>query len=91
MIKVLYVLKTEVFFLKIDNPKFLIVSLIQFHFDYACSFWHVALSEDLKNKLQVTPPPTKKKSYALSLTWIQGYMWAQTFLSLWLFTCFKKS
>ena len=30
------------------------MSLIQCHFDYACSFWYPGLSKVLKNKLQVT-------------------------------------
>ena len=30
------------------------MSLIQCHFDYACSVWYPGLSKVLKNKLQVT-------------------------------------
>ena len=30
------------------------MSLIQCHFDYACSFWYSALTQSLKNRLQTT-------------------------------------
>ena len=30
------------------------MSLIQCHFDYACSFWHMGLSKMLRNRLQIT-------------------------------------
>ena len=32
----------------------LVMSLIQCHFDYACSFWYMGISKLLKNRLQVT-------------------------------------
>jgi len=36
------------------TKKLLAFSLIQCHFDYACSFWYHALTKQLKSKLQVT-------------------------------------
>ena len=36
------------------TKKLLVMSFIQCHFDYACSFWYPGLSKVLKNKLQVT-------------------------------------
>ena len=41
-------------FLNLTTKKLLVMSLIQCHFDYACSFWYRGLSKVLKNKLQVT-------------------------------------
>ena len=41
-------------FLNLTTKKLLVMSLIQFHFDYARSFWYPGLSKVLKNKLQVT-------------------------------------
>ena len=41
-------------FLNLTNKKLLAMSLIQCHFDYACSFWYPGLSKVVKNKLQVT-------------------------------------
>ena len=41
-------------FLNLTTKKLLVMSLIQCHFDYACSFWYPGLSKVLKNKLQVT-------------------------------------
>ena len=41
-------------FLNFTTKKLLVMSLIQCHFDYACSFWYTGLSKVLKNKLQVT-------------------------------------
>ena len=41
-------------FLNLTTKKLLALSLIQCHFDYACSFWYPGLSKVLKNKLQVT-------------------------------------
>ena len=41
-------------FLNLHIKKLLIMSLIQCHFDYACSFWYPGLSKLLKNRLQVT-------------------------------------
>ena len=32
----------------------MVISLIQCHFDYACSFWFAGLSQSLKNRLQTT-------------------------------------
>ena len=40
--------------LNLTTKKLLVMSLIQCHFDYACSFWYPGLSKVLKNKLQVT-------------------------------------
>ena len=41
-------------FLNLTTKKLLVMSLMQCHFDYACSFWYPGLSKVLKNKLQVT-------------------------------------
>ena len=41
-------------FLNLTTKKLLVMSLIQCHFDYACSFWYPGLSKFLKNKLKVT-------------------------------------
>ena len=41
-------------FLNLHIKKLLIMSLIQCHFDYACSFWYPGLSKLLKNRLQIT-------------------------------------
>ena len=41
-------------FLNLTTKKLLVMSLIQCHFDYACSYWYPGLSKILKNKLQVT-------------------------------------
>ena len=41
-------------FLNLTTKKLLVMSLIQCHFDCACSFWYPSLSKVLKNKLQVT-------------------------------------
>ena len=41
-------------FLNLTTRKLLVMSLIQCHFDYACSFWNSCLSKLLKNRLQVT-------------------------------------
>ena len=41
-------------FLNLTTKKLLVMSLIQCHFDYACSFWYSCLSKVLKNRLQVT-------------------------------------
>ena len=30
------------------------MSMIQYHFDYACSFWYPGISKFLRNRLQVT-------------------------------------
>ena len=32
----------------------LVMSLIQCHFDYVCSFWFAGFSQSLKNRLQTT-------------------------------------
>ena len=40
--------------LNLTTKKLLVMSLIQCHFDYACSFWYLGLSKVLKNKLHVT-------------------------------------
>ena len=41
-------------FLNLHTKKFLVMSLIQCHFDYSCSFWYMELSKMLKNRLQIT-------------------------------------
>ena len=41
-------------FLNFHTEKLLVMSLIQCHFDYACSFWYIGISKLLKNRLQVT-------------------------------------
>ena len=41
-------------FLNLTSKKLLVMSLIQCHFDYACSFWYLGLFKVLKNKLHVT-------------------------------------
>lgn len=41
-------------FLNLYTKKLLVMSLIQCHFDYACSFWYPGLSKLLKNRLQIT-------------------------------------
>ena len=41
-------------FFNLTTKKLLVMSLIQCHFDYACSFQYPGLSKVLKNKLQVT-------------------------------------
>ena len=40
--------------LNLHSKKLLVMSLIQYHFDYACSFWYPGLSNFLRNRLQVT-------------------------------------
>ena len=37
-----------------QTKKLLLISLIQCHIDFACSFWYLGLSMVLKDKLQVT-------------------------------------
>ena len=41
-------------FLNLTTNKLLVMSLIQCHFDFACSLWYPGLSKILKNNLQVT-------------------------------------
>ena len=41
-------------FLNLHCKKLLIMSLIQYHFDYACSLWYPGLSKLLWNRLQIT-------------------------------------
>ena len=41
-------------FLNLHTRKLLVMSLIQCHFDYACSFWYMGLFKMLKNTLQIT-------------------------------------
>jgi hypothetical protein len=41
-------------FLTLHTRKLLVMSLIQCHFDYACSFWYPGLIQSLKNRLQTT-------------------------------------
>ena len=41
-------------FLNLHSKKLLVMSRIQCHFDYACSFWYPGLSQLLRNRLQVT-------------------------------------
>ena len=38
----------------LHTKKFLVTSLIQCHFHYACSFWYPGLSQLLRNGLQST-------------------------------------
>ena len=52
-------------FLNEHTKKLLVSSLIQCHFDYACSFWFHCLTNKLKNKLQVTQ--NKMIRFVLSL------------------------
>ena len=40
-------------FLNLTAKKLLVMSLIQCHFDHACSFWYPGFFKVLKNKLQV--------------------------------------
>lgn len=40
--------------LSLYTKKMLIMSLIQCHFDYACSIWYYGIAQNLKNRLQVT-------------------------------------
>ena len=40
--------------LNFHTKKLLFMSLIQYHFDYACFFWYMGISKLLKNRLQVT-------------------------------------
>ena len=47
-----FIQKTEIF--DLHSKKLLVMSLIQCHFDYACSFWYPGLSQLLRNRLQVT-------------------------------------
>ena len=41
-------------FLNLQTKKLLVMSLIQSHFDYGCSFWYPGLTKLLRNRLQVT-------------------------------------
>ena len=41
-------------FLTFHTRKLLVMSLIQCHFDYACSFWYPGLTQSLKTRLQTT-------------------------------------
>ena len=41
-------------YLTFSTKKLLVISLIQCHFDCACSFWFSCLSQNLKNRLQTT-------------------------------------
>ena len=41
-------------FLNFETKKLLVMSMIQCHFDYACSFWYPGISKFLRNRLQVT-------------------------------------
>jgi len=41
-------------FLNPHSKMLLVTSLIQCHFDYGCSVWYNSLSQELRNKLQVT-------------------------------------
>ena len=41
-------------FLNLHTEKLLVLSLIQCHFDYACSFWYPGLTQFLRNRLQTT-------------------------------------
>ena len=41
-------------FLNFETKKLLVMSMIQCHFDYACSFWNPGISKFLRNRLQVT-------------------------------------
>jgi len=69
-------------FLSFDTKKMLIMSLIQCHFDYTCSIWYYGISQNLKNRLQVTqnkiirfifrldPRCHINKEYFLQLGWL---------------------
>ena len=52
-----------------DTKKLLVMSLIQCHIDYECSFWYPGLSKVLKTIIR-----SSKNSYGLFLTWIQEHM-----------------
>ena len=41
-------------YLNLHTKKRLVMSLIQCHFDYACSFWYHVLTQFLRNRLQTT-------------------------------------
>ena len=41
-------------FLNHHSKMLLVTSLIQCHFDYGCSIWYNSLTQELRNKLQVT-------------------------------------
>ena len=41
-------------YLNLHTKKLLVMSLIQCHFDYACSFWYPGLTQFLRNRLQTT-------------------------------------
>ena len=41
-------------YLNFYTKKLLVMSLIQCHYDYACSVWYTGLTKNLKNKLQIT-------------------------------------
>ena len=41
-------------FLNFHTKKLYVMSLIQCHFDYVCSFWYMGISKLLKNRPQVT-------------------------------------
>ena len=76
-------------FLNLTTKKLLVMSLIQCHFDYACSFWYTGLSKVLKNKLQVTQH--KIIRFVLNMD-SRAHVGSEVFKSLdWLVTCFKKS
>ena len=61
-------------FLNLTTKKLLVMSLIQCHFDYACSFWYPGLSKVLKNNSLTIFRLPKLKSYGLFLTYFQGHM-----------------
>jgi len=41
-------------FLKFQSRKQLVTALVQCHFDYACSVWYNGMTQNLKNRLQIT-------------------------------------
>ena len=41
-------------YLNLHTKRLLVMSLIQCHFDYACSFWYTGSSQLLQNRLQTT-------------------------------------
>ena len=66
-------------FLNLTTKKLLVMSLIQCHFDYACSFWYPGLSKVLKNKLQVTQ--NKIKRFVLNMD-SRAHVGSEVFKSL---------
>ena len=55
-------------YLNLNTKKLLVISLIQCHFDYTCSFWYPGLTQFLRNRLQ----NTQNKIIRLVLKWVPG-------------------